>query len=276
VGGNFAVLDDAYNWLEWQFGMRGPLRAAPVATAQAWDGNKFRLENYWPVPGTTTHSWFLSRTASDKAANGSLVTGGATGAQAGDVLANLPTAPSGASSTPYADQVKVNTGARGVPYADLRYLSAPVTKAIEVAGLPTVKFWVKSTNTKGHGQAQLHVALYTVTPDGTVTEFARTHRGYRGLGTAPKLVSFPLTVSSVRLAPGSRLMLQITPNDLGESVMFKSADRTTVLHDSAHPSAIQLPLAPVDRKQPPGALPSGPAFPADATGAICKGLGLPC
>jgi predicted acyl esterase len=251
------------------------LRTAPVAIAQSWAGNAFRLEHDWPIPGTTSRTFWLSRTAADAPASGHLTSTAPDAAEVADTLANVPVAASGPSSVPYAPAVSVG-GDRGVPGAELVYLSSPFTRRAEIAGAPMVRLWVRSSNAAGAGQAQLHVALAAVSPSGQVTELARSHRGYRHLGPRAIPVAFPLTVASARLSPGMRLMLEITPTDVAVSVPFATADTATVVHDRAHPSAVQVPFAPVDRRPPPGAPPTGPAFPQDATSAVCAGLGLPC
>lgn len=276
VGGNFAVLDDAFNWLQWEFGKRPSFRRPPVAIAQSWAGNAFRLERDWPVPGTVARTWWLSRAPSDPEANGRLTTSAPRGAEATDTLANMPVAASGPSGLPFAGDSVTVTSDRGVPDAQLVYLTAPLRRPMEVEGQPTISLWIQSSALTGHGRAQLHVALDVVSPDGTVTEFARDHRGFRDLGAKPVAVGFPLTVSSARLPAGSRLMLQITPTDVAVSLPFATADTVTVLHDARYPAMLRLPLAPINRRAPRGAPPTGPAFPQDAVAAVCKGIGLPC
>ena len=60
IGSNFAVLGDLFSWLERQLeGDPTPLRDAPVASAQEWDANSFRLEHDWPLAGTETVTWEL-------------------------------------------------------------------------------------------------------------------------------------------------------------------------------------------------------------------------
>jgi predicted acyl esterase len=162
------------------------------------------------------------------------------------------------------------------PGMSISFMTHPAPETLEIAGLPQVTLWLSSAGAAGEGVGQVHVALSEVMPDGSRFEFARNRRGLTGLGPVPSAVAFPLTVSSHRIDPGNRLMVTITPSDATVTLPFVSADPFFVHHEAAHPSRIVVPLAPVDRVPPAGALPTGPAFPGDAVATICQALGLPC
>lgn len=280
VGGNFAVLNDVFRWLELELkdGAGASLRTAPAAIAEEWADDAFRLEAQWPIPGTTEAAYYLSRGGSDPEANGHLTAGAPGEAEPADEMKNVPVV-SSPPDVPFADflgQITASTGTRGVPGARLVYASGPAGETMEITGLPEVSLWVSSSNTGGNGKAQLHVALAELDADGSVTEFARNRRGVRDLGPEPVLVELPLTVSAHRIDPGSRLLLTITPTDPGEAQPFLTTDTTFVHHEPGAESRLSLPLAPVNRTPPPGEPPSGPAFPDNAIGAICAAFGLPC
>jgi len=276
VGGNFAVLDDAFNWVEWRFGLHKPLPAAPVATAQWWAGNTFRFERDWPIPGTVTTPFYLSRTVSQPEATGELLSAPPRGAQVGDTMQNVPMSSSGLAGVPFGDSVQPPARTMGTPGAQLVYLTPPMTTPVEIAGLPRLRVWLRSSAAAGQGLGQLHVALFAVGTNGQATEFARVHYGFRGLGPDPKMVDFPITVASFRLPAGTRLMLQISPTDVAASIPARTTASLTIVHDAQHPSALRVPLAPVHRRPPPGVPPTGADFPKDGVAAVCKGLGLPC
>src|SRR5439155_25972481 len=85
-GGNFAVTDDIFTWIDRTLRGKSPLRAAQVAIAQQWAGDTFRLERDWPIPGTTATRLYLSRIGT----SGKLVASPPRGSQSADRLINAP------------------------------------------------------------------------------------------------------------------------------------------------------------------------------------------
>lgn len=235
-----------------------------------------RFGHDWPIPGSVTKPFFLSRLASQPEATGVLSPTSPRGTQVDDTMQNVPMPASGVAGVPFGDSVKVPARTSGTPGAQLVYLTAPMTHTVEIAGLPSLRVWLRSSAAAGQGLGQLHVALFAVAVNGQATEFARTHYGFRGLGPRPKLVDFPMTVASYRLAAGTRLMLQVSPTDVATSLLAPTTATLSIVHDAQHPSALRVPFAPVDRKAPRGTPPTGAVFPQDAVAAVCKGLRLPC
>ncbi|MGH2726742.1 MAG: hypothetical protein ACRDKS_07170, partial [Actinomycetota bacterium] len=68
----------------------------------------------------------------------------------------------------------------------------------------------------------------------------------------------------------------ITPSDVAVTFLARGLDPFFVHHDANAPSAITIPLVPVDRVPPAGDPPSGAGFTEDPLGAICEALSLPC
>ncbi|MGH7855712.1 MAG: alpha/beta fold hydrolase, partial [Candidatus Binatia bacterium] len=196
VGGNFAVLNDVFTWLEGPLKDGAPpFRDAPVAIAQEWEGNAFRLEEAWPIPDTTTRRWFLSGTESE--ANGRLVAQPSE-SEPPDEMRNVPvvSSPPSVPFTEFVNQITASTSGSGVPLVRLVYRTDPLPEMLEITGLPEVSIWLSSSNEGGAGQGQLHVSLSEIGGDGQVTEFARNRRGRIDLGPEPIEIAFPLTVSS--------------------------------------------------------------------------------
>jgi predicted acyl esterase len=271
IGGNFAALDDIFAWLDWQLtGSPGPVRDARVAITQEWDDEAFRLEEDWPIPGTTGRTLFFSRAGGE----GALVDA-APGDQSPDRLFNIPVV-SSPPEVPFANGLAPVALPGDTPGASIAFLTEPLAETIEVAGLPEVALWISSANASGEGVGQVHVALGEVAPDGSSVEFARNRRGLAGLGPAPREVVLPLTVSSHRIDAGNRLRVTITPSDVTVVMPFVSADPFFVHHGGTYPSRLVVPLAPIDRPPVSGPVPFGPAFPGDALATLCQALGLPC
>jgi len=124
VGGNFAVLDDVFAWIQHQVASGPAPRAAKVAIAQEWDANKFRLESDWPIPGTTDGTFYLAR-------------GGSLAAPAGkkaDELRNLPVLASPPEAPFVGTVVSVNND-RAIRDMRLVYKTAPLAQTMEVTGI---------------------------------------------------------------------------------------------------------------------------------------------
>jgi len=271
VGGNFAVLDEVFAWIARALAGQSHPNEAPIAVAQEWGANRFRLEAAWPIPGTTDQVRLLSRSGSD--ATGALVVDSPAGEA--EPLFNVPNA-SSPPGVPFVGSMLRTQGSQGRPGMRLVYFTDPMPDTIEITGLPEASVWVSSSNAAGVGEGQIHVSLAEVTPAGDVTEFARGRRGVRGLGANPREVIVPLTVSGHRIDVGNRLMLAISPSDVGEAVPARTTDTMFVHHDASAPSGIRFSTVPVDRSLPPGDAPSGAAFTENPTGAICAALRLPC
>lgn len=274
VGGNFAVLDDVFGWIARTLTGGSPWRDAPVAIAQEWDSNRFRLESAWPILGTMGQTLYLSRATADATANGSLA-GAVPASESPEQLFNVPSA-SSPPGLPFAGALPQVQDPYGTPGTRLVYVTEPLASTTEVTGLPEARVWVSSSNTAGEGAGQIHVALAEVDPSGRVVEFARGRRGARGLGAVAREVVVPLTVSDHRIDAGNRLMLSITPANAGEALPAETADSLFVHHDAQAPSSIRFETAPIDRAPPPGNPPSGAAFAEDPTGSICSALRIPC
>lgn len=265
VGGNFAVIGDVFAWIQHYIADGPAPRAAKVAIAQEWNGNAFRLEQEWPIPGTATQTFYLG--------NGTL--GAATGTGEPDLLRNLPL-PSGPPEAPFVGTIIAANNDDEIPGSRIVYSTAPLAATMEVAGLPSARVYVSSANAASKGSGQLHVGLAELTPEGDAQEFAHGRIGLTGLGPAPVAVDIPLTVSSHRIDKGNRLMLSITSSDVFVIFPDHGTDDYFVHHDAAAPSAIFVPVVPVGRTPPAGAPPSGAGFTEDPLGAICQALHLPC
>jgi predicted acyl esterase len=269
VGANFAVLDDVFAWLAVQLGAsNAALRDARVAIAQEWDGDAFRLEHGWPITGTVASDAFLARTA-----EGQLAPGPAPG-DATDELRNLPVVDS-PPEAPFVGGARV-TGSTEIPGARLVYLGPVAGEPVEITGVPSASLWVSSASPDGAGRAQVHVSLAEITPDGEVHEFARARRALTGLGTQPQEVAIRFNAASIRLEPGNRLMLAITPSDVGVALPAWSTGGLLVHRGASYPSSVRIPTVPVDRVAPDGTPPAGASFAEDPLGTICSFFGGPC
>lgn len=266
IGANFAVLDDVFAWLAWALGADGatPPRDAPVAIAQEWDGDAFRLEHGWPIAGSATTDAYLG--------SGALAAG--PGSHGADELRTTPYVDS-PPEAPFVPGARV-TGAQAVPGARLTYLGEPATATTEVTGEPSVTLWVSTATTAGTGNVQLHVSLSEVTAAGEVREFARARRGLSGVGAEPVAVRLRFNATSFRLEPGSSLLLAITASDAGVAVPSASVGTVVIHRGAGFPSSVSVPTVPVDRALPAGEPPSGASFAEDPFGTICSFFGADC
>lgn len=272
IGANFAVLDDVFGWLAVMLGASDePLREAPVAIAQEWDGDAFRLEHAWPIPGTDARALYLDRPSPD-ADDGTLAD--APAGPTSSALQPLPY-PDSPPQAPFLGGVRIARD-RSVPGLRLTYLGAPVAATVEHTGVPEAAVWVSSSNPTGEGRAQLHVALSEVTADGDVREFARARRGLRGLGATPTEVRLRFNAVSVRLEPGSRLLLSITRSDAAVALPDPGTDLLFVHHGGTSASGLTMPVVPADRIPPEGTPPTGASFLDDPLGTICSFFSAPC
>jgi ABC-2 type transport system ATP-binding protein len=265
VGGNFAVVGDVFAWIHHELALGPALRDAKVAIAQEWEGNAFRLEQEWPIPGTAVQTYLLGDDA--------LSTQSGTGEP--ELLRNLPL-PSGPPEAPFVGTVIPANNDNEVPGSRIVYSSAPLTQTMEVTGLPSARIYVSSANPDGEGSGQLHLGLAELEPDGSAHEFSHGRIGLTGLGPTPVAVDIPMSVSSHRVDAGNRLMLSITSSDVFVIFPDHGSDDYFVHHDAGAPSSIFVPVVPVDRVPPAGSPPSGAGFTEDPLGAICQALHLPC
>jgi pimeloyl-ACP methyl ester carboxylesterase len=264
VGGNFAVVGDIFSWIASQIGDGAPLRDAKVAIAQEWAGHAFRLEQAWPIPGTTMQTLYLARHGSGT------LTGSPGGAP--DRLRSLPY-PAGPPEAPFVGTIVGVNNDREVPDARLVYATEPLVAPLEVTGEPAATIYVSGA---AGGEGQLHVGLAELEPNGSAHEFAHARIGLTGLGPESVPVTLPLTTASHRIDPGNRLMLVIASADVAVTFPARGLAPFFVHHDIAAPSTIALPVVPVDRTPPAGDPPSGAGFTEDPLGAICQALNLPC
>jgi predicted acyl esterase len=269
VGGNIAVINDVFGWIDHHINGGPPLREPKVAIAQEWADATFRLEHGWPIPETTTKGFFLSRTSG----KGALAE--APGGDHPDELRNVPVVAS-PPEIPFANAAVGFDNTDELPAMRLVYMTPPSTETMEITGLPSARLWVSSANAASKGTGQLHVFLSEVAADGSVHTFSQTRIGLTDLGPTPVAITVPLTVSAHRVDAGNRLMMSITPSDVGVVIPARGTDPFYVHHSSAAPSSITVPLAPVDRTAPPGEPPSGAAYTDDPIGALCEAFDLPC
>jgi predicted acyl esterase len=265
VGGNFAVIGDVFAWIQHHIAGGPPLRDAKVAIAQEWDGNAFRLEVDWPIPGTEMQTLAL--------ADGAL--GDAPDGTAPDELRNIPVVAS-PPEAPFAGTIVNLNNDIEIPLGRHIYTSKPLAATMEITGWPSATIYVSSSNASGAGDGQLHIGLSELAGDGSAFEFAHGRIGLTGLGPTPVAVTIPLTVASHRVDPGNRVMLSIAASDVAIAFSARGLDAFYVHHDASAPSSISLPVVPVDRDPPPGDPPSGAGFTEDPLGAICTALSLPC
>jgi predicted acyl esterase len=268
IGSNFAVLTDLFTWLEKQLkGDPTPLRDAPVASAQEWDGGSFRLEDGWPIAGTKTRTRFLSIGDS-----GPQLTATMPKASTG-TIENVPVIGTG-PWVPVAGSAFAVQTIGLLPGDSLRYQSPPAGALTEITGGPVLHVWLSTPDGGAYGQVT--VALEEVAPDGTVTQFARIRRGFADLSATPTEKVIPLSTASWRIDPGNRLQLTIIPTDVFEATPALT-NRGIVISDGPRtPSRLELPTVDPHRVPPAGEPPTGASFTADPGGSLCSALGLPC
>jgi ABC-2 type transport system ATP-binding protein len=264
VGGNTALVGDVFTWITRQLTGGALLRAPTVSIAQAWAGNRFRLERGWPIPGTTTRTLFLAGGALGRAPTG-----------APDELRNLPLQ-SETPSEPFVGTALEANNADPVPDARLVYTTAPFTTATEITGEPWATIYVSSANSRSLGNGQLNIGLSDVQPNGSAHEFSHRRIGLIGLGPKPIAVRIPLSISARRITAGNRLMLAIASSDVAVALPAPGIDAFYVHHNGSTPSFITIPIAPIGRRPAPGQPPTGVSYTDDPVAAICTALNLPC
>lgn len=267
IGANFAVLNDLFTWLDRQLRDEAtPLRAAPVASAQEWDGNSFRLEQDWPIPGAYAEAQYFTigdgggRLRADEPS------------PSGGYLANQPVV----STAPWVPVVGTIVSPQTVgllPGDSLRYRSAPYNELREITGLPVAHLWLSTPDGGSYGQVT--ISLEEVAPDGTTTQFARLRRGFADLSATPVERVIPLSTASWRIEPGHWLQVTITATDVLQATPALTNHGLVISHGTGMPSRVVLPLVDPARVPPPGAAPTGASFTADPIGGICGALGCP-
>ncbi len=268
IGANFAVLGDLFTWLERQLkGDATPLRDAPVASAQEWAGNAFRLEHGWPIAGTQTITRYLG--IGD---TGPQLTTTEPATTTGEV-ANVPVVSTGPWVPVVGSAVALQTVGL-LPGDSLRYESEPFTELAEITGLQVLRLWLSTPD--GGAFGQVTVALDEVAPDGTSTQFARVRRGFANLTATPTERVIAVGTSSWRIDPGNRLRLTITATDILEAEPALSNRGIVVSHGSDTPSRMLLPHVDPFRTPPAGDPPSGSSFAADPITTLCAALGADC
>jgi predicted acyl esterase len=268
IGSNFAVLTDLFTWLERQLkGDATPLRAAPVASAQEWDGNAFRLEQGWPISGTKTRTRFLAVDST-----GPVLTATKPRPSSGTV-ANVPVVGT-APWVPVAGSVIGVQTIGLLPGDSLRYQSPAAGSLSEITGLPSLHLWLSTPDGGAYGQVT--VAVEEVAPDGTVTQFARVRRGYDDLSAQPVEKVIPLSTASWRIDPGNRLQLTVTATDVFEALPSLTNRGVVISHGPKTPSRVDLPIVDPYRTAPAGDPPAGTSFTADPAATLCTALGIPC
>lgn len=267
IGANFAVLNDLFTWLDRQLSDdTTPLRAAPVASAQEWDANSFRLEHEWPIAGTEAALRYFS------------IDGGA---------GRLSTDPPGSSTGTIANRPVVSTApwvpvvgavvspqtVGLVPGDSIRYLSEPYEQLTEITGLPVVRLWLSTPDGGAYGQVT--ISLEEVAPDGTSTQFARVRRGFSDLSAAPTEQVIPLSTSSWRIEPGHRVRVTVTATDVFEAMPSLSNRGLVITHGPGAPSRLEVPQVDPTRAPAPGTPPTGASFTSDPIGGFCGAVGCP-
>ncbi|MEY2590027.1 MAG: type transport system ATP-binding protein [Acidimicrobiaceae bacterium] len=268
IGSNFAVLSDLFTWLEKQLkGDATPLRDAPVASVQEWDGNSFRLERDWPIPGTTTATRYLSATD-----GGAQLTTDMPGTSTGTV-ANVPVVSTGPWVPVVGSAVSLQTIGL-LPGDSMRYRSEPLSALTEITGLPVAHLWLSTPDGGAYGQVT--IALEEVAPDGTTTQLGRMRRGFSDLSAVPTAKVIPLSTASWRIDPGNRVQLTITATDVFEATPALTNRGIVVSHGPDAPSRVELPVVDPTRVAPDGVPPAGSSFTADPVGGFCAALAIPC
>jgi ABC-2 type transport system ATP-binding protein len=268
IGSNFAVLTDLFTWLERQLkDDPTPLRDAPVASAQEWDGGSFRLETGWPIAGTRTATRYLASDTTGARLTDKKPKASSTTIENVPVVSTAPWVPLAGSFVPLQ-----TIGL--LPGDSVRYQSEPVRALTEITGLPVAHLWLSTPD--GGAFGQVTVALEEVAPDGTVTQFARTRRGFADLAAQPIEKVLPLSTASWRIQPGNRVQLTITATDVFEATPSLANHGVVISSGPRAPSRVELPLVDPHRVAPAGDVPTGTSFTSDPVDGLCGALGLPC
>ena len=268
IGSNFAVLNDLFTWLERQLkGDATPLRDAPVASAQEWDANSFRLEQGWPIVGTKVRDRFLS--VGD---DGPQLTATMPRSSTATV-ANVPVVGTGPWIPVAGSALEVQTIGL-LPGDSVRYQSPPAGSLTEVTGTPALRLWLSTPDGGSYGQVT--IALEEVASDGTVTQFARIRRGFSDLSATPTEKVIPLSTASWRIDPTHRLQLTVIATDVAQALPALTNRGIVISHGRKAPSRLALPTVDPRRGAPAGEPPTGASFIADPAGTLCAALGLPC
>jgi DNA-binding transcriptional LysR family regulator len=268
IGSNFAVLTDLFTWLERQLeDDPTPLRDAPVASAQEWDGSSFRLEHEWPIAGTKVRDRFLS--VGD---DGPQLTSSMPKSSTADV-ANVPVIGTGPWIPVAGSAIEVQTIGL-LPGDSVRYRSARAGSLTEITGTPVAHLWLSTPDGGSYGQVT--IALEEVDSEGTVTQFARIRRGFSDLSATPTEKVIPLSTSSWRIDPTHRLQLTVIATDIAQALPALTNRSVVISHGPKAPSRLEVPTVDPNRALPPGAPPSGTSFTADPGTTLCSALGLPC
>jgi ABC-2 type transport system ATP-binding protein len=270
IGANFAVLNDVFTWLASQLSATPTsIRDAPVASAQEWAANAFRLESSWPIAGTTSEALYLGLDTS-----GAPHLRGAAPPDSTGAVANVPVV----STSPWVPVPGVVVPLHTVgllPGDSLRYESDAVGQLTEITGVPELHLWLSTPDGSPYGQVT--VALDEVTGDGkTATQFARIRRGFADLSATATEKTIPLTTTSWRLDPGNFLRMTITATDIFEATPALANHGIVIHHGLSTPSRLVVPTVDPNRPLPPGDAPTGSSFTDDPIGTICTALNLPC
>jgi uncharacterized protein len=229
--------------------------------------NKWKSSTAWPLPQTAWTKYFLSGAGGIADREGTLETQ-APGQQAPDTYTYDPAYP--APSLGGHSCCGAQTGPQG-PYDQipveqrsdlLVYSSAPLPKDTEVTGPVAVHLWAESSSPDTDFTAK----LTTVHPDGEVvnlndgiirTPFRESLSDPRpAVPGVPYEYVIQIWPTSYQFRAGDRIRVEISSSDYpqfapnpntGEPFGQSTAQRTaaqTVLHDTAHPSYVTLPVIP--------------------------------
>lgn len=149
----------------------------------------------------------------------------------------------------------------------LTFTTAPLDQALVLTGHPVARLWISAPDR----DADVFAYLSDIAPDGTITTISegQLRASHRKLAKAPydtiglpfhsgreadqmpltpgepTLLSFELLPLAHRVEPGHRLRLTITGDNAtgaGMPPATRPARRLTVLHNSRHPSRLDLPV----------------------------------
>jgi putative CocE/NonD family hydrolase len=229
--------------------------------------DKWKSATNWPPAQTDWTTFYLSGAAGIADRKGRLVTS-APGAQPPDIYTYDPAFPApslgghsccGAKSGPQGpfDQVPVEQRSDVLVYD-----SAPLDHDTEITGPVSVRLWAQSSAADTDFTAKLTVAK----PDGSVINLNNgiLRTAFRDSLSAPtptvpgRPYEYRIQIwpTSYEFRKGDRIRLEVSSSDypqfapnpntgapFGDNTAVATATQT-ILHDSAHPSAVTLPVIP--------------------------------
>jgi putative CocE/NonD family hydrolase len=247
-------------------GIRNALEEEDPVLVFVMGANEWRSDVAWPLPGTEFTELFLGSDGDGRLRDaGGRLTLVPSGGAAADVFVYDPAEPPPSPEVTFGDPLKNSRLMDLSGTADredvLDYTTPPFAAPVEITGPVELNVWIETDA----ADTDVCAKLLRIEADGTtrrITGGIQRVRYRNGPGTdapvepgTPVRVSVQLRATSIALAPGDRLRLEMCssefpsfalhPNTLEPAASEAAVQvaTTRVLHSAAHPSHLLLPVA---------------------------------